>query len=56
MFDLIKGAKYLKPILIIVAVLLALNTISFIFQYWGYIVLVAVAYFGYKFYKSLTGK
>lgn len=56
MFDMFKNAKYLKPLVIIVAIILGLNVISFLFSYWKIIALLITVYLGYVAYKSVKGK
>ena len=53
MFEIIKNMKYLKPILIIVAILLFFSAISFIMAWWKVIVVILGSYFLYKFFVSI---
>jgi hypothetical protein len=54
MFDILKNMKYLRVILIIVGIVLALNVISFILAYWKLIAFGIIAYLGYKVYKLIV--
>jgi hypothetical protein len=56
MFDMFKNVKYLKPLLIIMAIILGLNAISFVFSYWKIIVFLIVVYLGFYLYNSVKGK
>lgn len=53
MLDVLKNMKYLKVILIVVGVILAINVIGFILSWWKLIALAGVCYVAYKVYTSL---
>jgi hypothetical protein len=52
MLDILKNLKFLKVIFIIVAIVLALNVITFILAYWKLLAFAVVAYVGYKIYQT----